>query len=102
MKQVQHTNFTTLQCEENEQEIACLKDRLHKTEHELKQAVHDRDVNHHDQSKAVIRLEREKAFLVEANNLLEQTLATERLKVINAENIKNIAMKYSGEVKESH
>jgi len=94
------TNF--LQCEANEQEIASLKERLHQTEHELKQAIHDRNVSHHDQSKAIIRLEREKTALVEANNLLEQTLATEHLKVINAENVKKIAMKYSGEVKESY
>jgi predicted kinase len=68
----------------------------------MKQAIHDRNVNNHDQSKAIMRLEREKTALVEANNLLEQTLATERLKVINAENVKKIAMKYSGEVKESY
>jgi len=50
----------------------------------------------------ILRLEKDKGALLDQIGLLESTLATERLKVINADQVKKVAITYTDEIKESY
>jgi hypothetical protein len=91
-----------LKCDARGEEITEDKGRITELQNELSKSTRELDISRRDQSKTILRLEREKNALVDKIGILETTLATERLKVINADEVKKVVTKYSDEVKESY
>lgn len=96
------TKYPFLQCDARLVEITGLKNNVNGLKNELTKTNYVLERTKSEHGKTVLGLQREKNALVEKVGILETSLATERLKVVNAGEVKQVATRYFEDVKESY